>query len=124
MKADFLPVLMLAYSAYNSTDKILNIQLTNCGKGLARKPKIIFPGQPDITINSLNVGESGNATIEYNIEYVLKKIDLDARKIIIEYQDVFDRKITTEANLIEFNNFGPSGDKRGMAWDFWTPIIP
>ena len=40
-KASFLPILMLGHLRHTSTDKILNIQLTNCGKGLAIKPKVI-----------------------------------------------------------------------------------
>jgi archaellum component FlaF (FlaF/FlaG flagellin family) len=124
IKADFLPVLMLGFTAYSSTNTTLNITLTNCGKGLAKKPKVIFPGQPDIIINSLNVGESDNVTINYNMQYILTKIDVRDRKIIIEYQDVFGRKIITEADLVKHEKLGPSGDESGIAWESWTPIIP
>jgi hypothetical protein len=124
IKADFLPVLMLGFVAYSSTDRNLNIQLTNCGKGLAKKPKVIFPGQPDITINSINVGKTDNVSIAYNLEYILTKIDEKDRKIIIEYHDVFNRKIITEANLVEHKKLGPTSDKRGIGWESWTPIIP
>lgn len=124
MKADFLPIIILGFSAYNSTEKILNISLTNCGKGLARKPRVIFPGQADIVINSLNVGEVGRVTVDYNTEYILTKTNEKDRKIVIEYHDVFDRKIITEANLIEYKKLGPGADQAGIGWETWTPIIP
>ncbi len=123
-KANFLPVLMIGISAWLSNEKTINVELTNCGKGLARKPRVIFPGQADITINSINVGEVDNVKIDYNIEYILTKIPESDRKIIIEYHDVFGRKIITEANLVELHIFGSSGKERGIGWDFWTPIIP
>lgn len=124
IKADFLPVLMLGLAGYSSTDKILNLSLTNCGKGLAIKPKVIFPGQADLTINSLNIGEVGNVTIEYKIDYLISKVPEKERKIVIEYLDVFGRKIITEANLVELHTFGTSGDKPGIGWESWTPKIP
>ena len=125
LKADFLPILMLGIVEHISTDKVLNIILTNCGKGIAIKPKVIFPGHADIVINSINVNENGNSTIEdYSIDYILTKVSTGDRKIIIEYHDVFNRKISTEANLIEINRFGPERNKHGISWDTWTPIIP
>src|SRR3989338_3262139 len=123
-KASFLPIIMLGHLRHTSTDKILNIQLTNCGKGLAIKPKVIFPGQPDVTLNSINIGETGYTTIECNMEFIFKKVNEFDRKIVIEYADVFGRKISTEANLIEIKKLGPSVDKLGIGWDSWTPIIP
>lgn len=122
IKAGFMPVLQLGILEYDSTDKILNIVLSNCGKGIAIKPKVIFPGHTDIVGNSIDVNESINFTIEYSSEYVIKKVVEAERKIVIEYHDVFNRKISTEANLIEVNRFGPLKNKPGISWDTWTPI--
>ncbi len=124
IKADFLPVLILGLRAYSSTDNILNISLTNCGKGIAIKPKIIFPGQPDVTINSLDVGTSDNVIIRYNIDFILQKNEEHNGKITIEYRDIFGRLIKTEALLKEVNHFGTDSKKRGIGWDSWNPIIP
>lgn len=124
MKADFLPILAIGHRMTRFDEKVLSIYMTNCGKGIARKPKIIFPGQKDIVLNSLQVAEDENAQIEYNIEYILTKVPEYDRKIVIEYRDVYDRKITTEAKLVEKNNLGPDGKLHGLSWDTWTPIIP
>ena len=124
MKADFLPILMLGIEEFSSTDTSLNIRLINCGKGIAIKPRVIFPGQADIVLNSININESGNARISYTIDYVLTKVSDADRKITIEYRDVFNRKIVTEANLIEVNRLGTTVDQHGISWDTWTPIIP
>lgn len=123
-KAGFLPILMLGHLRHSSTDKVLNIKLTNCGKGLAIKPTVIFPGQPDVTMNSINIGGSDYMTIEYNMEYIFKKVAEIDRKIIIEYKDVFGRKIITEAILSEIKKLGTSTDKSGIGWESWSPIIP
>ena len=124
IKADFLPIIMLGIRPSGSSGKTLNISLLNCGKGVAIKPKVIFPGQADIVINSINEKESDNVTINYNKEFILKKIEDRDRKIIIEYKDVYGRKIITEANLVELDRLGPLGNENGIGWESWTPIIP
>lgn len=123
-KAGFLPIIVLGFVTHSSDDKHINIYLSNCGKGIAIKPKVIFPGQADITINSLNVGEQDNVTLEYNIEFILTKTADSDRKILVEYHDVFGRKIMTQAVLRECQNFGPDANGRGISWDTWAPIIP
>jgi hypothetical protein len=103
-----------------STDKILKIKLTNNGKGIARRPlKLTFPGVPTLTLNSLNVGDSSAATLNYNTEFVLEQEESN-RKMCLEYEDVFGRKIKTEAFLIETNKFGPDGKSRGVTIHAWN----
>ncbi len=123
-KASFLPILMLGHSRYTSTDKILNIQLVNCGKGLAIKPTVIFPGQTDTTLNSIDVGQDGYNTIKYDMEFIFTKVLKEDQKIIIEYKDVFGRKIITQANLSKVKKLGPMADKQGIGWDSWDTITP
>lgn len=123
-KANFLPVLILGHVRHTSTDKVLNIQLINCGKGLAIKPKVIFPGKNDVTLNSIDVGKDDYTTIQYDMDYIINKVTDSDRKIVIEYKDVFGRKIITQANLIEINKLGPTVDKLGIGWESWDPITP
>lgn len=123
MKADFLPILMLGLSTFNSNDTTLNIELSNCGKGVAIRPRVLFPGQDDIVINSISPEESGNATINYQLNYILNKVSERERKIIIEYHDVFGRKVVTEANLVSMK-LGTANDIDGVGWETWNPIIP
>lgn len=123
-KAGFLPVLILGHARHTSTDKILNIQLINCGKGLAIKPKVMFPGKSDVQLNSIDVGKNDYTTIPYDMEYILTKVSERDRKIVIEYKDVFGRKIVTQANLSKIEKLGPAVDKPGIGWESWDPIIP
>ncbi len=124
IKAGFLPILMISLTKYNSTEKTLEIEFSNCGKGIALRPTIVFPGQDDIVNTSLDVGEKGNSTINYSIDFILNKVAEGQRKIVVEYFDVFGRKVVTEACLLEMNDFGPDADKRGIGWKVWNPIIP
>ncbi len=124
IKAGFLPILMISLIKYSSTEKTLDIEFTNCGKGIALTPKILFPGHDDVVSISLDVGEKGNSTIEYGTDFILNKCTEGERKITIEYFDVFGRKVSTVADLIEMNDLGTDANKRGVGWKSWRPIIP
>lgn len=123
-KANFLPILILGHARHTSNGKVLNIQLINCGKGLAIKPRVTFPGKDDVTLNSIDVGKDDYTTINYDIDFILNKVPDCDRKIIIEYKDVFGRKIITQAHLCKIEKLGPSVDKSGIGWESWDPITP
>jgi hypothetical protein len=123
-KAEFLPVLMLGMRIQECNETTLSIELTNEGVGLAKRPVIInFPGTAPLTINSISAGESGFAKITYQLSYILQ-LPVEQRKICVEYHDIFSRKIKTEAELVELNNLGTSGNGKGIGWNSWIPLFP
>ena len=123
-KSEFLPILMIGFYSNLSDDKTLYVSLENIGKGLAKRPiELRFPGVGPIRLNSMTVGGAEKAKIEYNLDHVLD-IPESQRKICITYHDIFSREIKTEANFVLRENFGPDGNKKGIGWDVWTPIIP
>lgn len=122
-KNEFLPIVMIGVVAPSSNEKVLRINLTNNGKGIAKRPlKLTFPGIPSRNLNSLNVGQSSAATIDYNTDYVLEQEE-SKRKMCLEYEDVFGRKIKTETDLVETTKLGTEGKTRGITIQSWNLII-
>lgn len=122
-KTEFLPILVLGTTPQQCDQKIISVYIKNVGRGIAKKPMIVFPGKAPLPLYSVHVDGEDRAKIEYDFDYILQ-LPPQSRKIYIEYQDVFNRKIKTEAELIEVNNLGANGKGKGIGWNTWTPIIP
>lgn len=102
--------------------KYIFLSFENIGYGLARNINILFPNKEITALENLNISEKGSIEIDLlsGEDIKINELPEDKKVITIEYDDIFGRKIKTEAKFAH--------NHRGDWIEFdvidWQPILP
>ncbi len=123
-KSEFMPILTIRAEA--SAEKVLDIYLSNIGKGLAQHATVILPFEREAQVAERVASGEENVLVTFE-ELGTKEIfeiPEEKRVLRVEYLDIFGQKIVSEATLIaEETETGEVLQER-LRTKNWRVILP
>lgn len=127
-KMEFLPIIsiskLIICESQNNMKRINlgRIRFKNEGRGVARKLQIFFPFEKTDKCGSVSVGDDElESQFIFEINQKILELPIEKRSIRIEYYDIFNRLIITNALIEEIEEY-PGRKELGIA--SWELILP